>query len=78
MTNLTTGLINEALQSIEAAERDPDHPRSIARRRVAEWRSNAETQGLPRVNEHDVHGAPLLDVSKTLNYHDHDARLGRK
>lgn len=53
--------ITAALKAIEATELPDDHPRAIARQRVNEWRSNAEREGWPVSNAHDVHGAPLLD-----------------
>lgn len=70
--------ITDALNAIEAAERSPDHPRSIARQAVAEWRSDASRLKLPVSNTHDDKGAPVLDVAATLAHDHHDARLGRK
>lgn len=62
---------------LRAVDNDKPHARDIARQRVAEWRSNAETQGLPRVNIIDT-GAPLLDRDKVLSHDHHQRRLGRK
>lgn len=61
MNSPTNYDITAALKAIEAAELPEDHPRVIARQRVNEWRSNAEREGWPVSNVHDVHGAPLLD-----------------
>jgi hypothetical protein len=74
----TTKTINDALQSIEAAERNPNHPRSLARLAIARFRSDAERQGLATVNRRDTKGAALLDVRRVLNYEHHDLRLGRR
>ena len=57
--------ITEALNAIEAAERDPSHPRAIARQRVKQWKSDAERERLPVVNLTDS-GAPLLDRDAVL------------
>lgn len=66
MTPPTTTDITRALQSIEASERDDEHPRTIARHKVSEWRSNAETEQLPVVNVHDDKGAPVLNTDDIL------------
>ena len=49
----TTTDITRALESIEASERDGSHPRAIARRKVKQWKSNAEVERLPLVNQHE-------------------------
>lgn len=77
MRQPTTKVINETLAQLEAAERDPDHPRSIARQAVAQWRSDAAKGQLPTTNIIDT-GAPLLRADDVLRYDDHDRRLGRK
>jgi hypothetical protein len=66
------------LNAIEAAERDPAHPRSLARHAVKRWRSDAERLKLPVANVHDSKGAKVLDIDAALAYHDHDRRLGRE
>lgn len=70
--------ITDVINAIEAAERGPDHPRSIARQAVAQWRSDAQRNQLPVTNQHDDKGAPVLDVSATLGYSHHNARLGKQ
>ena len=47
--------------NLRAVDNSQPHARDIARQRVKEWRSNAEREGWPVSNAHDVHGAPLLD-----------------
>jgi hypothetical protein len=74
----TSKAVNETLAQMEAAERDPNHPRSLARQAVKRWRSDAEKQGLPVANTTTGSGAPLLDVDAVLHHADHTARLGRK
>lgn len=71
--NLTTNDISRALQSIEATERDDQHPRTIARRKVREFRSDAEQRQLPTTNVHDDKGAPVLNRDEVLrrSYPDH-------
>lgn len=64
--------------NLRAVEPNNVHSRDYARRKVREWRSNAERQSLPVTNTHDVHGAPLLDVDAVLDHLGHDKRLGRK
>lgn len=57
--------INDALESIAAAERPVDHPRRLAREAIAQWRSNAQREGLPITNlTHS--GAPLLERDRVL------------
>lgn len=62
----TNNDITRALESIEASERDDEHPRAIAKREVSEWRSNAETEKLPVVNVRDDKDAPSLRVDDVL------------
>ncbi len=75
--------VDSTLDAIEAAERDPNHPRSIARAAVVQhrskiaWQSDAERHGLPVVNLTDT-GAPLLDRKRILSHDHHDRRIGRK
>jgi hypothetical protein len=73
----TTKAINETLAQLEAVERDPNHPRSLARQAVKRWRSDAEKQGLPVANTHDVKGAPVLDVNAVIK-RSLPGSLGRK
>lgn len=68
--------VSDALKSIEAAERNEDHARTIARQRVHEWRSNAARDGLPLVNTHDSRGAKVLDIDSVLKWE--PEHLGRK
>ena len=77
MQQPTTKVINETLAQLEAAERDPDHARSIARQAVAEWRSDAAKGQLPTTNIIDT-GAPLLRPDEVLGHEHHNKRLGRK
>lgn len=72
----TTSDINYALESIEATERPLDHPRSIARRKVQEWHSDAESHHLPVSNVHDDKGAEVLKVDEVLKWE--PEHLGRK
>lgn len=74
----TTADITNALRSIESTERPEDHARSIARRKVQEWLSDAARQRLPTVNVHDTKGAPVLKPDVVLDHSAHDRRLGRK
>jgi hypothetical protein len=78
MNEPSTKIVNATLKQIEAAERDPAHPRSLARAAVKHWRSDAERQGYPITNVHDSKGAKVLDVDSVLGYGDHDCRLGRE
>lgn len=66
MQQPTTKIVNETLAQLEAAERDPSHPRTIARQAVAEWRSDAQRQQLPVTNQHDGKGAKVLNIDATL------------
>lgn len=69
--------ITNVINAIEAAERGPDHPRSIARQAVAQWRSDAAKGQLPTTNIVDT-GAPLLRPDDVLGHEHHNKRLGRK
>lgn len=71
-------IITDTLAQLEAAERDPRHPRSLARQAVAKWRSNAEREMLPVTNQHDIHEAPVLNTDAILDHNHHNQRLGRK
>lgn len=51
--------IANALRAIESTELPDNHPRRLAQRAVAEFRSNAQREGLPTTNVIDS-GAPLL------------------
>lgn len=51
--------VSHALRSIEATELPDNHPRKLAREAIAEFRSNAQREGLPIANQIDS-GAPLL------------------
>lgn len=74
----TTKSVDDVIADIEAQQRDEDHPRSIARQRIKEWRSNAQRQSLPVTNVHDDKGAKVLPVDEVLGHGEHDRRLGRK
>ena len=71
-------IITDAINALEAAERGPDHPRTLAREAIRKWRSNAEREALPVSNQHDTRGARVLDVNRALGHDGHDTRLGRK
>lgn len=45
--------------NLRAVNNTQPHARDLARQRVAEWRSNAQREGLPTTNVIDS-GAPLL------------------
>lgn len=45
--------------NLRAVDNDHLHARDLARQRVAEWKSNAQREGLPIANQVDS-GAPLL------------------
>ena len=62
----TAKMIATTLSKIEAAERDPNHPRALARQAVAKWRSDAESERLPVTNITDS-GAPLLRVNEVIS-----------
>lgn len=51
--------------NLRAVDNDHPHARDLARQRVAEWRSNAQREGLPTTNLTDS-GAPLLDRDLVL------------
>jgi hypothetical protein len=77
MTQPTAKAVDAALKDIEAIERDPSHPRSLARAVVKRWRSDAQKLKLGVSNQHDS-GAPSLRVDDVLRGDDHNRRLGRK
>lgn len=58
--------ITHALRSIENAERGPEHPRALARKAIAEWRSNAQREGLTTTNIHDDKGGRRLNTDEIL------------
>ena len=62
----TTNEVNDALRDIERTERPADHPRTLAREAVTQWRSNAQREGLPVTNLRDGKGAELLDVDRVV------------
>ena len=62
--------------NLRAVDNDHPHPRDIARQRVAEWRSNAEREGLPVTNVHDDKGAPVLTRDEVLKWE--PTHIGRK
>ena len=75
----TPKAVNDTLAQLEAAERDPNHPRTLARQAVAKWRSDAERGHLPIVNLTTGSGAPLLDRDAVLraSYPNHAYRKAR-
>lgn len=62
----TPNNINQVLAQIESAERPASHPRTLAREAIAQWRSNAQREGLPVTNLRDEKGAELLDVDRVV------------
>lgn len=62
--------------SLRAVDNDHEHSRDYARRKVKEWRSNAERERLPVSNPHDDKGAKVLDVDSTLKWE--PKHIGRK
>lgn len=64
--NPTTKNVSDTLAAIEAQERDPNHPRVLAREVIKQWRSNAQRESLPVSNQHDDKNAPVLDVDEIL------------
>lgn len=58
--------IYHALCSIENADRSSDHPRVLARKAIAEWRSNAQREGLTTTNIHDDKGGRRLNTDDVL------------
>lgn len=62
----TSNEITHALRSIENAERQDDHPRSLARKAITEWRSNAAKENLPVVNITDNKGGRRLNTDEVL------------
>lgn len=51
--------------SFRVIDNEQLHPRDLARQRVAQWRSNAQREGLPTTNLTDS-GAPLLERDRVL------------
>jgi hypothetical protein len=51
---------------LRAVNNAQSHARDLARQRVAEWRSNAQREGLPVTNVRDGKGAELLDVDQVV------------
>lgn len=72
----TTNDISRALKSIESTERGDEHPRTLARKAIEKWRSDAEQERLPITNIHDDKGAPVLNPDATLKWG--PRHLGRK
>lgn len=64
----STNDINSALESIAAAERDPNHPRSLARAAVKQFQLDREKGEKPLgvTNIHDDKGAPVLRVDEVI------------
>lgn len=52
--------------NLRAVDNEIEHPRDLARRRVKEFRSDAEQRQLPTTNVHDDKGAPVLDRDEVL------------
>lgn len=52
--------------TLRVVDNEVEHPLDYARRKVKEWRSNAEKEGLPLVNTTTGSGAPLLDRDAVL------------
>lgn len=52
--------------NLRAVDNEVEHPLDYARRKVKEWRSDAEQRQLPVVNLHDDKGAPPLDRDAVL------------
>lgn len=48
-------------------DNEHEHPLDYARRKVKEWRSDAEVERLPVSNVHDDKGAKVLDVDRVVN-----------
>lgn len=59
--NPSNHAVADTLRRLALSELPDTHPRKLAREAVIQFRSNAQREGLPVVNERDVHGAPLLD-----------------
>jgi hypothetical protein len=78
MTEPSAKAVAATIDAIEAAQRDVNHPRSLARAAIAKWCSDAERLKLPVSNVHDDKGAPVLDIQRTLDHDHHNQRLGRK
>lgn len=62
--------------NLRAVNNEHEHNRDYARRKVKEWRSNAERERLPVSNPHDDKGAPVLDIDSTLKWE--PKHIGRK
>lgn len=76
--NPTSRNVSDTLAAIEAQERDPNHPRTIAREAIKQWRSNAQRESLPVSNQHDNKNAPVLDVDEVLSRSQLDHVKGRQ
>ena len=62
--------------NLRAVDNEVEHPLDYARRKVKEWRSDAEREGLPTTNLTTGSGAPLLNRDEVLrrSYPDHARR----
>lgn len=71
----TTTDVNTALREIETAELSDEHPRKLATKAIVKFRSDAQRQKLPTVNQHDK-GGQRLDPDSVLKWE--PGHLGRK
>lgn len=71
----TTADVNTVLREIETADLPDSHPRQVAKRAVAKFRSDAQRNKLPTVNQHDK-GGRRLDPDSVLKWE--PGHLGRK
>lgn len=71
----TTADVNTVLREIETADLPDNHPRQVAKRAVAKFRSDAQRHKLPTVNQHDK-GGRRLDPDSVLRWE--PGHLGRK
>lgn len=57
----------KAKSQFRVVDGEREHSRDYARRKVRQWRSNAERDRLPVSNVHDDKGAEVLDVDRVIN-----------
>lgn len=62
--------------NLRVIDNETEHPLDYAKRKVKEWRSDAEVERLPVTNIHDDQGASVLDVDSILKWK--PQHIGRK
>lgn len=62
--------------NFRVVDNEIEHPLDYAKRKIKEWRSDAEVERLPVTNTHDDKGAAVLDVDSVLKWE--PQHIGRK